>query len=200
MAAVCNLFMWSLPNILTMGRIGMIVPIAALFYVPGAWAAWAALGIYILSAITDYFDGYFARRLNQKSAFGRFLDPIADKLLVSAVIVMLAGFDRIQGFWLIPAVVILSREVLVAGLREFLGPLRVVVHVTPLAKWKTTAQLIALGMLIAVPAVQDFIPYAQLIGHSLLTFAAILTAYTGWQYMQAGFVHIEKAESTDDQP
>lgn len=183
--------MFTLPNLLTLFRIGLIVPIALLFYVPQAWAVWLALVLYIIGAVTDYFDGYFARVLNQKSAFGRFLDPIADKLLVASVLLLLAGFGRIAGFWLIPALVIMLREVLVAGLREFLAPSGVVIHVSRLAKWKTTAQLVALGVLIAVPAVSPYIPFAQTMGHVFLLAAAILTGVTGWQYITGSFKHIE---------
>ena len=125
----------SLPNLLTLSRIAVIAPVTALFYVPEAWAAWTALGLYAVACITDYFDGWLARAWEQESAIGQFLDPIADKLLVSAVLVMVVATDRLTGLSVIPAVVILLREVLVSGLREYLATLNVGVPVTRLAKW-----------------------------------------------------------------
>jgi CDP-diacylglycerol--glycerol-3-phosphate 3-phosphatidyltransferase len=169
----------NLPNILTVGRIVLIVPFALLFFADDSRAHWAALGLFLLAAITDWLDGYLARRLNQGSALGRMLDPIADKLLVVAALLLLAATGVIAGWSLVPALAILLREIAVSGFREHLGPLGVVVPVTRLAKWKTTAQLAALSLLIA-PA-----HAAQAPGLALLWVAGVLTLVTGWTYLKA---------------
>ncbi|MGB1027703.1 MAG: CDP-diacylglycerol--glycerol-3-phosphate 3-phosphatidyltransferase, partial [Rhodospirillaceae bacterium] len=140
--------MKSLPNILTFGRIAVIPIMVILFYVPGETARWINCGLFILAAITDFFDGWLARKMGSVSDLGRFLDPIADKLLVAAVLLMLAAMDRLD-VWSYPAAcIILMREILVSGLREYLAELQVRMPVTKLAKWKTTVQLIALPVLI----------------------------------------------------
>ena len=122
------------------------------------WLRWVALAVFIAAAITDYLDGYYARIWDQQSAFGRMLDPIADKLLVASCLLMLAADDTIHGWTLWAAIVILCREILVSGLREYLAELRVSVPVTKLAKWKTTVQLVAIGFLIAGEAGEPILP------------------------------------------
>jgi cardiolipin synthase len=169
----------NLPNLLTIARIALIVPFAILFFSGGQIAGWIALLLFLGAAATDWFDGYLARRLNQGSALGRMLDPIADKLLVAAALLMLVSAHRIGGWSLPAALVILLREIAVSGFREHLGPLGVVVPVTKLAKWKTTAQLIALSFLIA-PAALFHMP-----GIVMLWVAAGLTLITGWGYLRA---------------
>ncbi|MDE2577458.1 MAG: CDP-diacylglycerol--glycerol-3-phosphate 3-phosphatidyltransferase [Hyphomicrobiales bacterium] len=181
----------SLPNILTYGRILAVpVVVALLFWPDEFWMRWAALGVFTLAAVTDFFDGYLARAWSQQSAMGRMLDPIADKLLVAAVLMMLVADHTIQSWSLWAAIVILCREILVSGLREFLAELKVPMPVSAVAKWKTTVQLIALGFLIAGPAGETVLPGAARIGDLLLWIAAILTLYTGWDYMKAGLKHV----------
>ena len=124
----------SLPNLLTLSRIGVIPAIVALFWVDGDGTRWVMLGLYTFACLTDFFDGYAARSMGMISNFGRFLDPVADKLLVSAVLLMLVAFDRIVGLAILPALVILCREILVSGLREFLAEIKVGVPVSRLAK------------------------------------------------------------------
>ncbi|NBX65965.1 MAG: CDP-diacylglycerol--glycerol-3-phosphate 3-phosphatidyltransferase [Proteobacteria bacterium] len=186
--------LFNIPNILTMFRIAIIPPLVGLFYMQEAWAIWLALALYTLAAITDFFDGYLARTMNQMSAFGRFLDPIADKLFIAATLVMLAGFDRTPGFWLIPSIVIMMREFLIAGLREFLGPHKIVLPVSKLAKWKTTAQMVAIGFLIIGPHGEVILPYTLEIGQWGLLIAAILTVITGWDYMKIGIKTIRELD------
>lgn len=188
---------YNLPNVLTLFRIAIIPPMIGLFYIPDAWAAWTCLGIYTLGAITDYFDGYFARTMNLMSAFGRFFDPIADKLFVAAVLILLAGFDRIPGIWLLPAIAIMMREFFVAGLREFLGPHKVVIHVTKLAKWKTTAQMFSIGFLIVGNHGDVILPHTLQVGQWALLLSATLTLITGWDYLKVGLEAIRKM---DEQP
>jgi cardiolipin synthase len=144
--------------------------------------------------VTDYLDGYYARIWDQQSAFGRMLDPIADKLLVASCLLMLAADNSIHGWTLWAAIVILCREILVSGLREYLAGLRVSVPVTKLAKWKTTIQLVAIGFLIAGEAGEQIIPPTTLIGIALLWMSAIFTIYTGWDYFRAGIHHLIKED------
>src|SRR5215475_10420859 len=140
---------WSLPNILTYARCAAVPVVAGLLFWPAEpWARWSALILFVAAAITDFFDGYLARAWSQQSSLGRMLDPIADKLLVSAVFLVLAANQTISGLTLWAAIVILCREVLVSGLREYLAELRVPLPVTAVAKWKTAVQFIALGFLI----------------------------------------------------
>lgn len=179
-----------LPNILTISRIALLPVLIGLFFFEGSWAAWTALGIYIFMAITDFFDGYLARSMKTTSSFGTFLDPISDKIMVASLLLVLAGFDRLPGLWMIPAIVILAREFMVAGLREFLGPQNIKVPVTKLAKWKTTVQMIAMGFLVIGHYGDVLIPNTLLIGQIGLTLAAAITIVTGWNYMKTGFRHI----------
>ena len=143
----------SLPNLLTYGRVAAVpVVVGFLFWPEEPWARWSALAIYIIAALTDFFDGYLARAWSQQSSLGRMLDPIADKLLVAAVLLVLTADHTIHGLTLWAAIIILCREILVSGLREYLAELRVPLPVTAVAKWKTTVQMVALGFLIAGPA------------------------------------------------
>ena len=185
---------WNLPNLLTYGRV-VAVPlvVAFLFWSDQAWARWTALAIYAAAAITAFFDGYLARAWSQQSSLGRMLDPIADKLLVAAALLALSADHTIVGASLWAAIVILCREILVSGLREYLAELRVPVPVTAVAKWKTGVQMVALGFLIAGPAGDAVFPYATRIGVGLLWVAAILTIYTGWDYMRASYDHVGDA-------
>lgn len=180
----------NLPNILTYGRIAAVPALVACFYVEGDAARWVALGIFIAAAITDFLDGYLARLWSQQSSLGRMLDPIADKLLVASTLLMLASDGTIWGVHLVAAVIIMCREVLVSGLREFLAELQVSVPVSELAKWKTTIQLIAIGVLIAGPAGDKLFEHTTNIGLAGLWAAAILTLYTGYDYFKAGIEHL----------
>jgi cardiolipin synthase len=179
----------NLPNILTLSRIFIIPVVIATFFWDTPAMRWLACGLFTLAGVTDFFDGYLARRAKQVSRFGRFLDPIADKLLVASVILMLAKFDRLTETAIFPAIVILLREILVSGLREFLAELRVGLPVTKLAKFKTTAQMVALGFLIVGTASPGWVP-ALIVGEVLLWGAALLTIVTGYDYLKAGIAHM----------
>ena len=180
----------SLPNVLTYLRI-LAVPavMACLLQIPSDLGRWLALSIYVLACITDWLDGYLARVWQQQSTLGRMLDPIADKLLVGATLLVLTSDHTIGNFALWAAAIILCREILVSGLREFLAELNVKIHVTQLAKWKTTLQMIALGVLIAGPAGDKVIPHTSEIGLGLLWIAALLTLMTGYDYLKAAVRH-----------
>ncbi len=184
---------FNIPNLLTYGRIAAAPLVGATYYIPGNWGPWIAFTIFVIASVTDYFDGYLARAWKQQSALGRMLDPIADKLLVSVAILVLAVDGMFDGssFW--AAVIILMREVFVSGLREFLAELRVSVPVTRLAKWKTTMQLIAVAALLIAPALQGARQGVIInIGLSFFWATALVTLYTGYDYFRAGLKHIVK--------
>lgn len=185
----------SLPMVLTLSRIAAIPVLTALFFVEGDWVRYIACALYTAAAVTDYLDGYLARAWKQQSKLGRIFDPIADKLLVAATILLLVAFDRIAGLLVVPALVILCREVLVSGLREFLAEIRIGLPVSGLAKWKTGIQMTALGFLIVGDAAPTAFLPVKLIGDIGLWAAAVLTLITGWDYLIAGLKHID-----DDQP
>ncbi len=189
----------SLPNLLTLSRIVVIPILVGLFYVEGVWVRWLVCVIFTAACITDYFDGYVARAWQQVSPLGRFLDPIADKLLVAAILIMLAAFDRLSGVTLLPALVILCREITVSGLREFLAQLRVRMPVSRLAKWKTVIQMVAIGFLIVGDAGPDAIPI-RLIGEIGLWIAAALTIITGYDYLRVGLVHMTQQQLRPNKP
>ena len=176
----------SLPNVLTYARIAA-VPAVFLCLMMGSGAAgrWWALLIYVAACITDWLDGYLARVWQQQSTLGRMLDPIADKLLVGITLLTLTHDATISGIHVGAAAIILCREILVSGLREFLAELNVRVHVTQLAKWKTTLQMIALGILVAGPAGDQVVRGVTVIGLAMLWIAALLTLWTGYDYLKS---------------
>lgn len=183
----------SLPNLLTIARILAIPVLVTLLYFHDPVTRWISLLVFIAAAVTDYFDGYFARHWNQVSPFGRFLDPIADKLLVASLIVMLVAIGDISGLVVIPAIVIVSREILVSGLREYLAEIKVPLPVSKLAKWKTAIQLVALGVLIVGREGGPTVLPMELIGDSGLWIAALLTLVTGYDYLARGLAHMRSA-------
>jgi cardiolipin synthase len=188
---------FALPNILTYARIAAVPAVVACLYWQdilqgGIWLRWVALAIFIAAAVTDFLDGYLARIWSQQSSFGRMLDPIADKLLVACCLLMLAADSTIRGWSLWAAMVILCREILVSGLREYLAELRVSVPVTRLAKWKTAVQLVAVGFLLAGKAGDEIVSGVTMTGLVLLWISALVTLYTGWDYFHAGARHLIK--------
>ena len=186
----------NLPNLLTLFRIAVIPGLVVLFYIDTRFASWLACGLFSLAAITDFLDGYIARVTKQQSAFGRFLDPVADKLLVASALLMMVAFGQISGLVILPALVILCREITVSGLREYLAGLRVGVPVSQLAKWKTTLQMVAIAVLIVGDDGPRGVPVTE-IGEVGLWIAAILTIVTGYDYLRAGLRHIGR-EDLDD--
>ena len=183
--------LWNLPNLLTYGRVVAVPLVVGFLLEPDVhWMRWTAFWIFAAAGVSDFFDGYLARIWEQQSSLGRMLDPIADKLLVSASLLALAHASTFGGWSIWAAMIILCREILVSGLREFLAELRVSVPVSWIAKWKTTVQILALGFLIVGPAGEKVLPHTVDIGLSLLWIAAVLTLYTGWDYMRSGFKHV----------
>ncbi len=180
----------TLPNLLTVSRILIVPVLVALLYYQAPWASWAALVVFVVASLTDWADGYFARRRKAVTPLGRFLDPIADKFLVAAVLVMLVASDRVTGLPVVAVLLILCRELLVSGLREYLAGMNVSMPVSRLAKWKTTVQMVALGVLIVGEAGPDPVP-TRLLGEALLWLALVLTIVTGWDYMKKGLTHMQ---------
>ncbi|RKK05919.1 CDP-diacylglycerol--glycerol-3-phosphate 3-phosphatidyltransferase [Pseudoroseomonas wenyumeiae] len=188
-----------LPNLLTLSRIAAIPLLVILAALRTPWGDVAACVVFSAAAITDYYDGKIARDRKLVSAFGRMLDPIADKLLVGAALMLLAGLERLSPWGLFPAIVILLREILVSGLREYLAALSISLPVTRLAKWKTGFQMGALGTLLAGDTAArvlgiGFLPIG-IIGETMLWIAAALTLVTGWDYLRAGLRHAEAQDT-----
>ncbi len=183
----------SLPNLLTLSRIAVIPVLVLLLYLGTPAYRWIACVLFAGACVTDYLDGYLARHRSEVSALGRFLDPIADKLLVAAVLLMLVAIGGVSGLLILPALVILCREILVSGLREYLAEIRVPMPVSKLAKWKTTIQMVALGVLVVGEAGPAFLP-VQTVGEIGLWLAAGLTLVTGYDYLRRGLKHMLPVE------
>ena len=204
--------MFALPNALTILRIVLVPMFAIAFVMPGEAARLVAFGIFVIAGVSDWLDGFAARKLKAGSDFGRMLDPIADKVLVAVALMMLVAEGDIRQFnlttglhsllRLVPALIILSREILVSGLREFLAGTRVSVPVTAIAKLKTAVQMVAIGAMILTPLADTYFPgipsltYAA-IAYGLLWIAAALTVYTGVIYFRNGMAHIRPGPTPD---
>jgi cardiolipin synthase len=201
--------MFRLPNAITIARILLVPVFAVAFVLPGTTARLIAFGVFCVAGLSDALDGLAARKLNAGSDFGRMLDPIADKILVAVALMMIVAEGSIEQFnlepdlrgllRLVPALVILTREILVSGLREFLGGARVSIPVIAMAKFKTTVQMIAIGAMILEPLATTHLTYAlvlpyQTVAYGLLWIAAALTVATGYVYFRAGlkFLHADK--------
>lgn len=182
--------MINLPNALTVLRI-LLVPVFALaFELPGETGRLASFAIFCLAGVSDALDGLAARKLSARSEFGRMLDPIADKILVAVALMMLVESRVLIGFEMIPGLVILAREILVSGLREFLASVAVSVPVTRVAKAKTVLQMISIGAMLLGPDADRIVPGALDLAYVLLWIAATLTVYTGLAYLRAGLAHV----------
>ena len=176
-----------IPNILTIGRI-LIAPILIIvFYFPGELSDWLCCGIFVLAAFTDYLDGFFARLYKQQSKFGELLDPIADKVLVATALALLIMAQIIKDIHVVAAIIIITREILISGLREFLAKAQIYIPVTNLSKGKTIIQMIAISILLAGNSGDKFLfNYGIQLGIYLLWMAAILTLWTGYAYLRRG--------------
>lgn len=189
---------YNLPNCLTLSRIIIIPLVAVLVMVHKPVTDLLACILFIIAGITDYLDGKLARAWQQLSDFGKMFDPIADKLLVGIILIVMAGYDRLPYGGLIPAMIILAREILVSGLREYLSSFKISLPVTKLAKWKTTFQMVAIGFLLAGDSSAELLNInwfpVNVIGSILLWIAAILTMITGWGYIHTGIRFINKTD------
>lgn len=183
----------NLPNYLTYFRIVVIPALVVVFYLEGVWGYYLAAGLFMVAGITDWLDGYVARAWQVQSDVGRFLDPIADKLLVATALLLLVSDGRADyadgRAMMIPAIAIVCREILVSGLREFLAEIRVSVPVSRLAKWKTAVQMAAIFLLLLGGGAPQW--YAGILGNALLWIAALLTLFTGYAYLQTGLRHMK---------
>ncbi len=185
--------MLTLPNLLTMARIAVIPALVSVIYIDGPITAWIAFALFAAAAVTDYFDGWIARARGQLSDFGRVFDPIADKLLVAAALLMLVAVARAP---VIAVGLILLREILISGLREGLAG-RIALPVSRLAKWKTASQMVAIGVLLIAPAIPA-VGLLHAIGEGVLWFAAGLTCVTGLDYLRATRRHLGGASTVGE--
>lgn len=185
----------NLPNLLTLSRIGVIPVIGVLLFLPEPLGPWLAALVFAAAAVTDFLDGYIARSRQQQSSLGVLLDPIADKLLIAAVIFMLVAFHYVTGATIVPAAIILCREILVSGLREFLAGLQIDLPVSRLAKWKTAIQMGAMIFLLLGGATPSTLATIGAVG---LWVAAVLTSVTGYDYFRRGLRHIAAREATQN--
>lgn len=188
---IVNRAMLTVPNILTLSRIVLLVPLIALLFIQESWAAWTAFALYVIAVITDFLDGYMARSMKLVSAFGKFLDPTSDKIFVTSLLSVLVGIGRLPDLWMIPVIIILTREFMISGLREFLGPKDIQIPVSRLAKWKTTLQMFAIGFLVVGPYGDVVLPGSLQIGQWGLVLAAVLTVITGWDYLKSSIKHFK---------
>jgi cardiolipin synthase (CMP-forming) len=179
-----------LPNLLTLARIALTPVFVAAFWLDMPGGRWTAFVLFVIAAVTDYADGWIARRRNVVSRLGAMLDPIADKLLISAALLMLVYMDDIRGFVIIPALIILAREILVSGMREFLATISVQIPVSSISKFKTVVQVVAIAMLVLAPAIEHVWGWVHRAGIVSLWGAAVLTIYTGFSYVRANVAHV----------
>lgn len=185
----------NIPNIITVMRVALIPVFIVLFWLPFSWSYWAASAVFAFASLTDWLDGYLARRLNQSTPFGAFLDPVADKLLVAVALVLLVAEHN--NLWLtVPAIIIICREIMVSALREWMAELgeRAQVAVSNIGKWKTAAQMVALIILLAnPPAFNSWV----ISGYCLLILSAVLTLWSMTQYLLAAKPHLHTNQTED---
>jgi CDP-diacylglycerol--glycerol-3-phosphate 3-phosphatidyltransferase len=185
----------NIPNIITVMRVALIPVFIVLFWLPFSWSYWAASTVFAFASLTDWLDGYLARRLNQSTPFGAFLDPVADKLIVAVALVLLVAEHN--NIWLtLPAIIIICREIMVSALREWMAEIgeRAQVAVSSIGKWKTAAQMVALIILLAnPPAFNGWV----IGGYILLTLSAVLTLWSMVQYLLAAKPHLHTNRTED---
>ena len=182
-----------IPNILTIGRIILVPIFIGTFYLPGALGDWIPFFIFVLASFTDFLDGLLARLYKEESKLGELLDPIADKIIVASALILLVMDDTLKDFEILAAIIIMTREILISGLREFLAKVRVAMTVTSLAKFKTFIQMFAIATLLTGNSGNQLLNFGDYNAHSigviLLWLAAFLTLYTGYDYVRKGINH-----------
>lgn len=186
--------MYNIPNMLCYFRILCIPVMTALFFYDNAVTAWLNVALFTLAGLSDWLDGRIARATGQISLLGKFLDSSTDKMLVGAGLILLVGFDRIEGLWIVAAMLIFLREILIAGIREFMALHNVIVPISKMGKWKLTIQMLAMGFLIAGDYGEMLIPHAGIIGKALFFAATVMTLLSGWDYMKSGIITMQKLE------
>ena len=184
----------TIPNLLSLYRIAVIPAMIALFFYDGLLAAWINLFLFALAGASDFLDGYIARKTGQTSLTGKVLDLLSDKLIVGVVLVLLIAFERLDGLWIIPAIIIYVREIIISSVREFMAHQGVNVAVSKLGKWKLTVQMFSMGWLVVGDYGDILVPHTMMIGKSLFIVATILTVISGWDYMRAAWKTIRQHE------
>lgn len=179
--------MYNIPNMLCYFRVAVIPFMIVLFYFDNAFTAWTNVVLFALAGASDFFDGRIARATGQTTIFGKFLDSSTDKMLVGVALMLLIAFDRLTGLWILPAIAIYLREILISGVREFMGLHNVIVPVSKLGKWKLTIQMLFIGFLIAGEYGEMLIPHAYAIGKIGFLFATVITIISGWDYIRAAW-------------
>lgn len=192
--------LYTIPNLLCFFRLGVIPVMIALFYIDTAWATWTNVVLYSLAGASDFFDGRIARATNSETLLGKFLDSSSDKVVVGVALMLLLAFDRLDGFWILPAIIIYLREILISGVREFMALYNVIVPVSRLGKWKLTIQMFFIGFLIAGEHGNALIPHAFMIGKVGLCLAAAVTVLSGWDYMRGAWKTILRLETAGQDP
>jgi cardiolipin synthase (CMP-forming) len=188
--------MYNIPNMLCYFRVLVIPVMIALFYFDGPTAAWINTVLFSLAGLSDFLDGRIARATNQTTLLGKFLDSSTDKMLVGAALMLVVAFGRLDGLWITAAIIIFLREILIAGIREFMALYNVIVPISKLGKWKATIQMVALGFIFAGPYGDGLIPHAFDIGKFLFFIATIITVVSGWDYMKKGFETMKALDNT----
>jgi cardiolipin synthase len=186
---------YNIPNLLSFYRIAVIPVLTLFFFIPGAVATWINVIIFFLACLSDFLDGVIARHTGQTSVFGKFIDATSDKILIGGVLLLLVAFQRLTGVWIIPALIIFIREILVSGLREFLGLYNVSVPISWMGKWKTAVQMVASGFLIAGDYGSALVPHAFEIGKAVFLIATVMTVLSGWDYLKAGIETLHRLDT-----
>jgi len=189
-------FLFNVPNMLSLYRIAVLPILTVFFFIGGEWATWVNIFFFFWACVSDYLDGVIARYTNQSSIFGKFIDHTSDKIMIGGVLFLLVAFGLIHGIWIACALIIFTREILISGLREFLGQYKVDVPISWMGKWKTAVQMFASGFLMAGPVYgPEFIPGAYYIGEFAFLIATIMTVLSGWAYMKAGLDTLQRLEA-----
>lgn len=194
--------LYSIPNLLCMYRIVYLPVMVWLFYLDHiwrdqqvSWPAWLNVALFTLAGLTDFLDGKIARWLKQETLLGKFLDSSTDKMVVGTALMCLVAYQILTGWWVVIAIIIFVREILIAGVREFMALQNVVVMVSWMGKWKLTIQMLFIGFLMAGPYGPDLVPYAFEIGQVGFLFAAVLTVWSGWEYLREAWKTIKQLEA-----
>jgi cardiolipin synthase len=188
---------YNIPNLLCYYRIVIIPVMVGLFYFDNAVTAWINVVLFALAGLSDFLDGKIARATGQTTLLGKFLDSSTDKMLIGALLMMLVAFDRLDGIWIIPAMIIFLREILIAGVREFMALYNVIVPISKMGKWKMTIQMFFIGFLIAGEYGEMLIPYAYEIGKAGFLLATLITVTSGYEYMRQAWTTIQEIDGKE---
>ena len=189
--------MYNIPNLLCYFRVLVIIPMIPLFLIDNAFCAWLNLLLWTLAGVSDYLDGKIARATGQTSLLGKFLDSSADKMLIAAALIMMVANGTLTGVFAVLAVVVILREILIAGVREFLAMYNVIVPISKLGKWKLTVQMFFMGFLITGVHGEALVPHALTIGYIGFVFAAAMPVISGWDYLVKGFETMTELEGKE---